>query len=122
MDQPSNPALDLFDSVIDALIMNVAVTAAITAVTVQFPFLKIPIINQIFTFAMNRAFGFVAKYLKLAGDATIIDSQVGTEANACQDAKLQLKTALTTGDSNAIEKSKQDFKAAYAKLVHLDGR
>lgn len=118
---PSNSAADTVDAIIHTAIMDVAVTAAIQAATAEFPWLNLPIIKQLFSWAVNFAFGFLDKYLERAAAFAVIDSQTGIEAIAYEKSVQALQSAQDSGDKNAVSKATQNFKDTLARLIHYDG-
>lgn len=122
-DVPSttNSAATLANGAIKAIICEVAVDAAVAALTVEFPWLALPIVRQILRLVLGSLSGRL--YIELAGVATfaIIDSQVSGELKDVQDAALALHTAYARGNDEAIAQITKDFKVKFGRLVHLDG-
>lgn len=113
---------DTVDAIIHTAVMEVALNAAIFAATAQLPWLLgLPILRNLFRWAVTFAFGFLDKYLEQAAAFAIIDSQTQAEALAYQEKVSELKKAQLSGDPHALAKATQDFKDTFSRLIHWDG-
>lgn len=117
-----NPVVDVVDQIINDAIMAVALNAAIAAALSAQPWLGLPIIKQLFEWAVRRAFGFVSLYTQQAAAFAIIDAQINQEAAAYQQAMLNLRNAVTSGDQDAIAKTRATFQKALSVLIRSDGK
>lgn len=118
----TNPVIDVVEQIINDAIMQVAVNAAIGAAIAAQPWLGLPIIKQLFTWAVNLCFGQVNNYVQLAAAFTIIDAQTNAEAAAYQQARTNLANAIASGDQNAIAATRATFQQALSVLMHSDGK
>jgi hypothetical protein len=114
VEAPKNPIIDTVNRAIDALAMEVAYNLAVQGLEAEAPWLKLPVIRQVFEFVTKTVFEKTSQNLQIAADFAIIDAQASAEKKACSEAVKLIKEAPT--DAN-----KQKFKDAYAKLIHANG-
>lgn len=112
--------MSALDDAISKLIKNVVLKAVIAALISAVPFLGIPGINLITTWLVMKIGGLVIETLQKFIDFKIIDWKTDAENAAYQNAVAALKAAQATGDANATEKAKADFKSTLSKLIHFD--
>jgi hypothetical protein len=117
----SNQTADAVNSVIHSAIFTLAVNAAETELLAAFPVLNFPVIKQLQNLIVQYIAGKIYDALSTLATFQIIDVQVNSEAAATQTAISNLKTAIESGNENAISKAKNDFSQAFANLIHYDG-
>jgi hypothetical protein len=116
-----NGAIEAVDSIIQAAIFDVALTALKTYLYVQMPWLSYPIIKQVFGAFLNWIAGYIYAYLTQVANFTVIDLQTDQEKSAYAGAVTQLKAAQISGDPHALQKAKDQFKSTLGNLIHFDG-
>lgn len=116
-----NTAADTADSIIHDVIYEVAVNAAITACSAYLPFLKLPIISSLFSFAVNKVAALIYTYLSQFVTFLVIDIQVDSEKTLYAQAEGGLRTAMLTADPAQIAAARAQFKATLGSLIHYDG-
>lgn len=109
------------DKVIHALIFDVAVKAAEAEIITAVPLMGLPVIKQIDEAVLKFVAGKIYEKLSLGATFAIIDTQTNIEAAATNAAVTMLKTAIQGGAQSDIDQATDAFKAAFGKLVHLDG-
>lgn len=117
----TNQAATVADKVLHALIFDVAVNAAEAAIISAAPLMDAPVLKQIDEMVIKFVAGKIYDALAKGTTFAIIDAQTSTEAANANSTEAALKIALAGGNNDAIEKTTQDFKDAFEKLVHLDG-
>lgn len=117
-DAPKNTAVDAAEAIIRDVIMGTALNAAILAAEAEAPWLRLPVIKQVFEGSVALAFKYVSKYLSLAAAFTIIDTQVHAEAKSYQEAVAAARTAKTPEE---LEAAKNAMRDTLGKLIHWDG-
>lgn len=80
-----------------------------------------PGLKQLDEAALNYLASKIYAVLSTGVNFTIIDAQTSKEAADAQSAAQALRTAIASGDQNAIKKNSDDFSSAFGRLVHLDG-
>ena len=121
-DLPINQPVAVAKAVIHGAMVNVAASAAIAAAVAAAPWLGLPIINTIFTWAARYAFGFFSKFMEQGAADEIIDVQENAQASEASKAKVALHNTIVNGGSkDDQEKAIAAFEAAYAKLIKFDG-
>jgi hypothetical protein len=117
---PTNQTATVVNKVIDG-IFNTAVTLGENALYAEAPWLKLPIINQIFTFIVKSLVGKIYAYFALGVTFAIIDVQASSEVSDYQKALAALKAAQASGDLNALNDALSKFNAAASAVTHWDG-
>lgn len=118
---PSNAKADQVDAVIHTVVMQVALSAALTAAESAQPWLNTPVVRQVFEWLVTDGFSFIDKYIEQAAAFAVMDAQTSAEAQDYQTSVKNLKAAQASGNQDAIEKAKQDFRSTLSKLIHYDG-
>lgn len=116
-----NKVVDTVDSVIKNAIENVADPMIESTMIIDFPWLNLPVVRQIFHFLLGFLGNYFYQYTAQVTIALIVDMQTKGEASCASVAISQLKTALAVGDVILIQKASDDFDAAMKKLVNWDG-
>lgn len=109
------------NQVIHGLIYDVAVSSAEKELVAAFPWLALPVIDQLQKLVVNYIAGNIYDALARGATFTIIDEQASQEAKAANDAATLLKKAISVGDQNAITQASEAFKNDFGRLVHFDG-
>jgi hypothetical protein len=116
-----NPAIQEADAILQGLLYNVAVTAAVAALDTQFPWMTLPLVDNLVHEIVHIAAEQIYKELSKFVAFTIIDSQIAGEKGDYGKAENEFKTAHASGDQAAIDKAIADLKAAADRLIHSDG-
>lgn len=117
----TNQTATVVNQIIHDAIFDVAVQAAETAATAEFPFLGAPVVKQIFDAVVNYVAGKIYSALAQTATFTVIDVQVSQEDSAVNKAVASLNATVNSNDQAAIQKANEDFKNAIASLIHYDG-
>jgi hypothetical protein len=117
----TNQKLTTVDGIIQKAIFDVALISLEDFVYVQMPWMKLPIIKQVFTAFLNWIANFIYKYLSQVANFTVIDLQTDQEKSAYDSAVSGIKIAHISGDANALQVAKEKFKVTLGSLIHFDG-
>jgi len=117
----TNGAIQTVDSIIQAAIFDVALNALKTYLYAQMPWLAYPVIKQVFGAFLNWIAGYIYTYLTQVANFTVIDLQTDQEKASYDAAVTQLQDAQSSGDPNALQKAKDQFKSTLGNLIHFDG-
>ena len=85
------------------------------------PWLKAPIINQLFSLLLSYFFNAASRAAQEAGTFAVIDTQVNSEVKGMSSALAAIATAEQSGDTNAIQAAIQQYALAQKALVTNDG-
>lgn len=118
---PVNPIVKTVDEIIQAILYDLGVNAAVTYITTQVPFLGLPFFRQVTQIIVGKIAGILYKYLEQFLTFSIIDFQTHQQAQDYLKAVQALEVAQTSGDPNAINKAIADFKETMDSLVHFNG-
>lgn len=113
------PLFETVDEIIHQAIFNVALTAAEMELIAVAPWLKLPIVSQVFDFTMKQLAGLLYQKMVLIVNFDIIDFKTQAEKNAYAKAELALRAAHLSGDLYALAQATDDFKAALCALVRF---
>lgn len=116
----TNTAAKLAEGAVAGLV-DIAVSAAKAASIAAFPPLGWPIISQVYGIILNKLGGLISTELQDYAAFAVIDIQTDIEKHAYDSAVSDLKQAQSSGDQNAIDAAKKNFKDTLAKLIHSDG-
>ena len=112
--------------VIHHLVIDVALQAALQAVTAAIPFLGFPVIKTVFFFIATQFSELLYKEIAKIITFEIISLETEAQQKAYEEAAARLKTILTQPstqtpeEQNAeIEQAKEEFKKKLANLIHL---
>jgi hypothetical protein len=118
--RPSNPILDATDIIQTTLIMGIGVRGAVAAAQVQYPFLKLPIISQIFSLLV----GYIGKEFlgstKPYVNTKIIAFQNAKQQRAYEESIAKLKAAQQSEDPDAHQKALEQARADIDRLINLN--
>lgn len=114
---PTDPTLNVIDDIISALIYSVGVNAAITAATVKFPWLGLPIVSNLFRYIVTLIGSRIFEAMKPFVDMNVIKFQNAAQQQMYDNAVMELKQAQESGDTDARQKAIDDFKSRFDKLV-----
>ena len=113
---PSNPWVDLINSVIDALVMGLGVDAAIASATAQAPFLAWPIVSQVFRFIVKSLAQVIDTNGKRFADILVVRFQNDLLKAAYDDALKPLK------DKDASDVTPEELQKAKDAIDRLVSR
>lgn len=91
------------------------------AIKTYVPFLRLPVISQLFDLLIGRFGAIIDRELQLNATFIVITIQTRDELTAYEKSKQDLKLAQTQGDPNAISEAQKKLKEDLAKLIHWDG-
>ena len=92
-----------------------------TTLIAQYPWLGLPVVKQIFEFALEKVSGLIYQQAANAATKVVIDFQVSGEKSNVYKTFQNLQTALLSKDEKAIAQASKDLDDAYARLIHSDG-
>ncbi len=118
---PTNPTIGTVDQIIQGLIFDVGVRAAIAYATAQLPFLSFPIIKQLFAWAVGKLASAIYVQLENQIAFSVINFQTDKQKNDYMDAIAALMIATNSGDKNAIDKATTDVRSTLGSLIHFNG-
>lgn len=117
----TNSAAKTVDEIIQVAIYDVAVAAFKAFAVAEAPWLKLPIISQLFSLIVDSFAGSLYKFLAQSATFEIIDLQTDSELNAYTKAEAALRAVHLTGNEAAINAAAINFKTTLASLIHFDG-
>lgn len=117
---PTNSALGVSDTTIKAM-MDATIDAIESYLKVQFPFLSLPVVNEILHMILKELESMELTQIERVATFMIVDLQTGQEQSALASSASVLAAAQATGDKNAIDQATENFRKAFASLVHFDG-
>lgn len=116
-------ATDLANKIIHAAVYDVALRGAKLAAYAEAPWLKAPIISQIFEYLLGKFADWVYTSLDNAVAFSIIDIETQAQREAYEDAVHELKATLQplTGapDAEAIAKAEEEFRKRLSDLIRM---
>jgi hypothetical protein len=112
-------ATDAVDALQD--IINDGETAAENAIIAAEPFMATPVLKQIWEGALSWVFGFLSYPLKTFTGYVVIDYQKYTALKNASQALVNLKSAQTSGDPNALQQANNQMDSAIAPVLHYIG-
>lgn len=118
--QTKNRWAIIVDSVIHT-IFTVGLTAGSEVLKSYLPFLRLPVISQIFNFIVNRYGKMIDEAIQTMATYAVINIQTAHEVSGFNTAKDALKLAQGGTDDLAKQKAREDFKKKLAALLHSDG-
>lgn len=92
-----------------------------SALMTQAPWLKLPIVSQIYHFILNKLGDKLYEFFGTGTTFLIIDFQTVQEKNNYMVAIALLQEAQKSGDSDAIIKARKEAVDALGKLIRWDG-
>lgn len=117
---PTNPIVDKVDRIIQGIIYDLAVTAAVAYITSQVPFLKMPFFHGLTKWAVGQIADILYKYLEQFVAFQIIDFQTEKHAEEYLLAVNKLLTAESKGDEVEVQKAISEIKVSLKRLVRFD--
>ena len=117
----TNPAIKVADD-IQSILYDVVLVGVEAAAKAEVPFLALPVISQVFDFFVGQIGSLIYKQLELYVAFEIIDLQVAHEASNYKNAVDDLHKAHESGDTDAINKARANFKSTLGNLIHYDGQ
>ncbi len=118
---PVNQTAGFVDSAIHAIVFDIALNAAKAELISLAPWLKLPVISQLFDLVMNAIAEPLYKNLAIAGIFGVIDAQVSSQNAAYIDSIAALQSSIASNDPQAINLAKEKARAALQALIHFDG-
>jgi hypothetical protein len=118
---PENSAGNTADQIINAVVFDFAVNAAIASLDAQFPILAAPFICSVVRMIISGVGKHIANALSQFVTFQIIDFQIAGQKDAYHKAEAELRQAHLSGDPVAIEKARSDFSSALSRIIHYDG-
>lgn len=94
-------------------------TGIVAAGSALFPFLGLPIVNQIFSFMVGKISEYMVNKGEFQAFAYMIDERVSVQTKEFFDSALVLETAKKSGDKNAIKLAESDLIRAADKFFDL---
>lgn len=116
-----NPLADFLNRIIAMLITGVAAPVIINFGYAQLPWLKFPIVKQIFEGLINRYAGKFSVRVQGGVTEIVIDAQTGAELSATVSSLAEYQAAKDSGDAARIEKARQNSIDRWGDLIHWDG-
>lgn len=98
---------------------TIGLVAGKAALRIYLPWLNWPIISQLFNLIVDRYGAMIDKEFQLGATFLIIDIQTDAEKRAYDEATDALKQAHSIGDTDAIQKAKDEYKKKLAELIHF---
>lgn len=123
MSEPTtvNKTANIVNQILNGLISEAGADAVKAALIVEFPWLGLPFIKQLFSFIVDKVAAIIYKQAAFAATKIIIDMQVNAEVGGVNDAFDNLTMAVASGDQIAIDKASANLSTAYGDLIHYDG-
>jgi hypothetical protein len=100
-------------------VLKLAVNAAIDRVIAAIPFLALPFIRPIISWAFFQVTMKVYETLSQVIRFEIIDFTNQHDQTAYTEAKEKLLSAILSGDKNAISKEQENFKSKLSDLIRF---
>lgn len=98
---------------------QIAVEAYIKVIQGYAPFLALPVIAQIFTFAVVQFSNGLFTFLADGASGIIIDLRVDKENSDYKKSVSKLEEAIKTQSPEEIKKQDEQFKETLRKLINL---
>jgi len=115
---------EVADKIVHALVFDVVVEVTAQVLEADAPWLRLPVVNQVFRFTLNGLANRIYKELDRAVVFTVIDVETNSQRAAYQKAADALKTETQkpegTKDNAAIDAARAEFKKRLANLIHLN--
>lgn len=102
-------------------IHNAGIAAVENLILAEVPWLRFPILKQLFEFLLGWIGGYVIKAEQNGATFAVIDMQVGNEKAAVSVALAAVIAAEKSGDPDAIRMAIKNYADAQSALVHDDG-
>lgn len=101
----------------EKLVREVAVDAAIKKAESTAPFLKLPVVREIFKMIVDSIAGTLIRELSAHVKFLVIDAEVGAQRDAYRKAAAELQAAYEKGESS--EQAEENFKRALSDLIRF---
>lgn len=118
---PTNPITDVVDKLIQGIVFGMGVNAAIISAVAAMPWLGLPIISTLFSYAVNKVATMIYSVIEPQVAFQIINFQTDAEKTAYDNAVAALTSAHLKGDPTSVQQATIDFKKKLASLVRFDG-
>ncbi len=90
------------------------------AIKTYFPFLRLPVISQIFDLFIGRFGSKIDALLQLEATFIVVDIQDDSQRDSYNKAKEELKNSQ--GDQDALNKAREEFKKRLRDLVRNNSK
>jgi hypothetical protein len=104
-------------SIINKTIYSFAITAFLRAVKVQYAFLNIPVLSQIFDRLVKAVAEPIFDYLQKMVTFQVISNQTQKELDAYMKAQTELAEAIKKGAPDELPQKQKDFEKAFSDLI-----
>ena len=108
---------DPINTAVNKSIFDMAVTALLKSTRVEFPFLNIPIIGQIFDRLILAVANSIFDYLQKLVTFQVITFQTEHELNNYNKAASELKAAIEKGNKDEIQSKQANFEKTFGDLI-----
>lgn len=120
-DPEDNQTANAADTVIQRLIFDVALQAAMAAAIADSPWLGLPVIKQLLSSLLQVVAGYIYKALAVHVSFAIINAQTLAEQKDFEASTSALAEAFKKGDDNEIQVATDNVKRALRSLIGWDG-
>lgn len=100
-----------------SILADVAIKAGEAALIVQYPFLGLPVVKQVWEFFVSRLEAEIVADLKKGAAVIIIKANVEAQRAAADAAKSALAQAQAGVDDAVHQKTLDDFQKTYGDLI-----
>lgn len=107
------------DMIIEGLIGEALTQAAKAELLVLFPYLQLPIINQVFFYFFDKYAEILTRKVAIISAFKIIDYETNKELQHYDQARKELLESLKSEDPEKIQKAKDDLKARLSNLIRF---
>ena len=117
--ESNNPFIKIFNSVTQALLLNLGATAAIAAAEAEAPWLNLPIISGIFSWFVNTLAQSLTTVIEQNGDALIVQLQDSVKLVEYNNVIAPYKNVLNNPGASSADKQMAltNAKAAIDSIV-----
>ena len=113
---------DPTNSIINKTIYSFAITAFLRAVKVQYAFLNIPVLSQIFDRLVKAVAEPIFEYLQKMVTFQVISNQTQKELDAYLKAQTELTDAIKKGAPDELLQKQKDFEKAFRDLIGFNNK
>lgn len=112
-------AVKASDAIIEGLVGEVLYSAAKAELIALFPFLALPVINQVFFFFFDKYAEILTKKLATVSAFKIIDYETNKELKEYDSARKELLESVKAQDPEKIQKATDELKARLSNLIRI---
>jgi hypothetical protein len=109
-------------SIINKTIYSFAITAFLQAIKVQYAFLNIPVLSQIFDRLVKAVAEPIFDYLQKMVTFQVISNQTQKELDAYMKAQAELADAIKKGATDELQQKQKDFEKAFSDLIDFNNK